>query len=510
MKKKPPPADHADDAALSSATRRGTPLVLLGHLASQLMGVGTLAVLYRLLEPEHYGILGTVLPAVMLPRMAATLGPGIAVLQRKELSAVQLSVLFWLQTIAGIIATAITVAICAFLSWQYKQPLLLPIGAALSGGTLFASLGNQHQALLERDLRFGTGSLLRLVAQFVACSAAIAWAFWRPDVWSLVIQHVAELGVLCLGAWLLTSWRPFWPQQSWHIGEVLHFSAAYSASSLLHFVSQNIEKVVLPILFGLAGNRALGLYSQAFGLMIKPVYLLTTPLTGVMVSSLAKAPIGSELYERLTARFFRLSALGLFPCAIGLSVVSDELMLLLGGDEWRDSGPLLRWLAPSLAAIGLMNLSIFVLASRGMGRALWLASIWQLLLVLQAAAVGIYAGRNFLGGDEEPAYRASVGLAAAFTLVQVLVWCGPFLWFTFRSVGVSPGRILSGLWPSLRAALLMGLIVFGLKLVVADYVAHPLTRLLSLVVAGVISFAACSWSEIAWLRKEWLHREATS
>lgn len=508
MKKKLPPADSADDAALSSATRRGTPLVLLGHLASQFIGVGTLAVLCRLLGPERYGIFGTVLPAVMLPRMAATLGPGIAVLQRKELSAAQLSVLFWLQTLAGVVAAGLTVAICWLLAWKYNQPLLLPIGVALAGGTLFASLGNQHQALLERDLRFGTGSLLRLVAQFVACTAAIAWAVWRPDVWALVIQHVVELVVLCLGAWLLANWRPIWPARPWHVRELLHFSAAYSASSLLHFVSQNIEKVVLPILFGSAGNRALGLYSQAFGLMIKPVYLLTTPLTGVMVSSLAKAPLGSELYERLTARFFRLSALGLFPCAIGLSVVSDELMLLLGGREWLDSGPLLRWLSPSLAAIGLMNLSIFVLASRGMGRALWLASIWLLLLVLQAAAVGIYAGHNFLGG-EEPAYRASIGLAAAFTLVQVLVWCSPFLWFTFRSVGVSPWRILVGLWPSLRAAVLMGAVVFGLKLVIAEYISSPLMRLLLLVAAGVVSFVVCGWSEISWLRKEWLQK-ATS
>lgn len=507
MKKKPPPADHADDAALSSATRRGTPLVLLGHLASQLIGVGTLAVLYRLLEPEHYGILGTVLPAVMLPRMAATLGPGIAVLQRNELSAVQLSVLFWLQTLAGVIATAITVVICSLLAWRYEQPLLLPIGTTLASGTFFASLGNQHQALLERNLRFGTGSLLRLVAQLVACIAAIAWAIWRPDVWALVIQHVAELGVLCFGAWLLTSWRPIWPQRPWHVGELLHFSAAYSASSLLHFVAQNIEKVVLPILFGSAGNRALGLYSQAFGLMIKPVYLLTTPLTGVMVSSLAKAPIGSELYERLTARFFRLSALVLFPCAIGLSLVSDELMLLLGGRDWLDSGPLLRWLSPSLAAIGLMNLAIFVLASRGMGRALLLASIWLVLLVLQGAGVGIWVAHSSLVEIADPAYRASLGLAAAFTLVLSLIWSIPFLWFALRNVGVEPVRILRSMLPALRAAVLMGAIVFGLKQVIAESITATGIRLPLLVSAGVIGFGICAWSEIAGLRKEWLHKD---
>ena len=74
------------EANLQAASRRGAPLVIAGHLASQLIGLATLVVLNRLLRPEDYGLLGVVLPAVMLPRMAATLGPGIAVMQRNSIS----------------------------------------------------------------------------------------------------------------------------------------------------------------------------------------------------------------------------------------------------------------------------------------------------------------------------------------------------------------------------------------------------------------------------------------
>lgn len=475
--------------SLESATRRGTPLVIAGHLASQLIGLGTLAVLCRLLGPEVYGLIGAALPWVMLPRMAATLGPGVAVLQRRDLSHRQLSVLFWLQVFAGMAATVLSIGICWFVAWKYRQPMVFPVGLALAGGTLFAAVGNQHQALLERELRFGTASLLRLIAQFIACAAAIGWAVARPDVWALVLLHVVELFALMIGSWVLMSWRPSWPARPWHVRELIPFSAAYSASSLVHFLSQNIEKILLPIFFGEAGNRALGLYSQAFGLMIKPVYLLTTPLTGVMVSSLAKAPAGSELYAQLTAKFFRISALGLFPCAIGLTLVSDEMMLLLGGDEWRDGSGLLRWLAPSIITIGLQNLAIFVLASRGMGRALMIASVWLLLLVLQGAAFGMYAGQIWSPTNEEPPLRASCGLAVAFTLIQFFVWGGPFLWFALRSVGVSPVAIAWNLGPAARAAALMGLLVYGVKLLLdASDVDSSAVRLLALVLTGMISY----------------------
>ena len=109
MSSNPTATTAAEDVALAGAMRRGTLWVLLGHLASQLIGLCTLAILYRWLLPADYGILGTVLPAVMLPRMAATLGPGIAVMQRRELSPTQLSVLFWLQLAVGIVAAALTI-----------------------------------------------------------------------------------------------------------------------------------------------------------------------------------------------------------------------------------------------------------------------------------------------------------------------------------------------------------------------------------------------------------------
>ncbi|WP_425615914.1 oligosaccharide flippase family protein [Anatilimnocola sp. NA78] len=493
----PTSTDAVEDAKLAQAARSGAPLVLAGHLVSQLMGVGTLGVLLHLLKPEDYGILGTVLPAVMLPRMAATLGPGIAVLQQKELSQQQLSSLFWLQTGAGLIAAIATAVICWIQASLWNQPVLFLVGSALGVGTLLATLGNQHQALLERNLRFNAGIGLRLTAQAITCVASIAHAWYWPNVWALVTQHVVELAVLWLGSWLLAGWWPNWPQRaSWGDTHV-RFSAAYSFSSLLQYLAQNLEKVLLPIFAGPAGNYALGLYTQAFGLMVKPVYLLTTPIAGVMISSLAKTEPGSDAFAQMTSRFFRLSSLGLFPSAVGLTLVSDDVVALLGGQKWQAAGLLLKILAPSLAALGLTNLCIFVLSSRGEGRTLVYAAALLLLLKLQTLGLGYFLGQQFIVADVDPAYRGIVGLAAGFTLLNTCIWSIAFLWFTFRSVQLDPLHMLKALWPSLRAALVMGLAVMGLQWLLREIpVQSAALRLLLSVAGGVLVFVALAWSEI--------------
>ncbi|QDU30925.1 Lipopolysaccharide biosynthesis protein WzxC [Anatilimnocola aggregata] len=493
----------AEEATLAHAARRGAPIVLAGHLISQLMGLGTLGLLCRLLTPADYGLLSAVLPAVMLPRMAAILGPGIAVLQQPKLSQQQLSSLFWLQAAAGAVAAIATTVICWLLAIWSQQPPLFALGVALAGGTLLAALGNQHQALLERNLRFGTGSALRLVAQAVSCVAAIAYAWHWPDVWALVVLHVAELAVLWLGSWLLAGWWPDAPQRaSWRESHV-RFSAAYSVSSLLQFLSQNSEKLLLPIFAGAAGNHALGLYSQAFGLMIKPVYLLTTPLAGVMISSLAKSQPGSENFTQLMLRFFRISALGLFPSAVGLTLVSSDVIAIVGGDQWQSSALLLRWLAPSLAAIGLMNLGIYVLSSRGQGRPLVIAASILLILTLQTTGIGYFFGQHFLTGNADPAFRGTFGIAVGFTLLNTCIWCGAFLWFTFRSVGVRPLRVALALLPSLRAALLMGLVVAGLRYYLRDLGVTSAASSLALSMAtGMIFYSLAALPEILSLLRD--------
>jgi O-antigen/teichoic acid export membrane protein len=505
MTANPASPSPTEEATLAAASRRGAPLVIAGHLASQVIGVGTLAVLCHLLDPADYGLLGAVLPAVMLPRMAVTLGPGIAVIQRRELSNSQLSALFWLQALLGVLAVLVTSGICWQLSIGYDQPSLLPLGIALAGGTLFAALGNQHQALLERDLLFGTASGLRLVAQFIACASAIGYALWRADVWALAIQHVVELIILCAGSWILAGWRPTWPQRPWNIGSVLQFSTFYSLSSLIQFVTQNMEKILFPALFGAAGNRALGLYSQqAYGLMIKPVYLITNPLAGVVISSLAKTSGGSEAHTRLTIAFFRLCALGLFPAAVGLSLVSEDFVLLLGGEKWRDAGLLLKLLAPSIAGIGLTNLAILVLAAHGSGRALLVASGCLLILTLQAAAIGMYFGSRWQPAADEPAYGAAAGFALAFTVLQVFAWCPPFLWFAFRSAGMAPQRLFVALVPAAVAAVLMGLAVGILQwLLPREQLSSPAWRLVIFVGAGVTIYSLVALREIASLRASW-------
>ncbi len=488
----------SESPALATAVRRGTRTVLAAQVASQVVSLGVLAVMLRLVDKTEFGLLGMVLPAVMLPRMAATLGLSMAVLNR-ELSHPQLSNLFWLNIVWGLVAAALTAVCGPWLASVFEQPVLAPLCLALAGCTLLVAIGNQHQALLERKLNLGPLAAARLLALACGGFAGIYSARRGAGMWALVAQQYGELLVLAIWSWLLEPWRPGWPDRQSRVGELVRFSGYYSASQLVNYAAQNLDKLILPAFVGSRGAAAIGLYSQAFNLMMKPVYVLTAPMAGVMVSGLSQSQHDPAAHTAAVARFFRIVGIGLFPCAAGLLVIGPEAMTVLGGRNWTSAGMLLQALAPALFVQGLVNLATHVFASAGRSGKLLAATLLQLLLLAQGSLAGYFLGRTYLASTMGDAILGgALGMAIAYSVVLVAVWFGPFLTFTLRTVGVRPTTVLIPLWPAFRAALLMGLVVWSLRYLPLVYSLAPLWRLTLAITFGILVYGLLARRELTW------------
>jgi PST family polysaccharide transporter len=476
--------------------------VLLAQTASQVVSLVVLGWMMRLVAPADYGLLGMVLPAVLLPRMAATLGLFTAVLQR-DLSHEELTGLFWLNMTWGLVATAATAVAGLWLADAYAQPVLSALCLALSGATLVVALANQHQAILERKFQLGPLSGARLLAQVCGGFAGIYSARRGAGLWALVAQQYGELIVLAIWVWMLEPWRPGWPKRGQSVRGLLAFSGYYSASQLIYYVAQNLDKLLLPLVFGRAADTAIGLYSQAYSLMTRPVSVLTSPVTGLMVAGLAQAQGDRATHTALVARFFRLVAVALFPCAAGLASVAPEVMLVLGGHQWQSGGWILAALAPAMAAQGLANLGMHVLGAAGRSGRLLTATVLLCLLLIAGGSAGIYLGKStLLRLAADPAIASAIGLAVAYMVILVGLWFPAYLWFCLRTADVRVRDVVQPLVPPLIAALLMGLAVWAIGRIPQIQSLAPALRLGVLVAAGIAIYAVLAVREMAWCWRE--------
>jgi hypothetical protein len=221
--------------------------------------------------------------------------------------------------------------------------------------------------------------------------------------------------------------------------------------------------------------------------MMRPVYLVTAPLNGILLPALSRAQHDPTRFTLLVERAFRFTAVVLFPASVGLALVGRDFLTWLGGPQWKDAGLLLCYLSLMIGVQGWMQLCVSVLASRGRSRMLAFAAFVVLLVSLQAVVAGYWVGR---AQPHQPLAVAVV--VAGFLALTTLVIVGlPFVTTSLLSAGVSPQRILStGLLP-FRNAMLMGFVVAALAYALPNEI--PLVvRLLSCITSGVVVYTLLS------------------
>lgn len=475
---------------LRRSLRVGAQVIIAVQVLSQCVSLAATAVLYRQLGPLPYGLFGMVVPLLTVLRIFNSGGLDVAAIQQAEVSNAQLSSLFWINQILGLIMTVVGIAAAPLLAWFFHEPGLLWLTMALAGTSAVVALSTQHQALLQRDMRLGTAAVVRLTAQVVGAIVAIASALLGAGVWSLVALQYSEQFCLAILSWWVVAWRPQWIRRGVGAMRMLRFGGYFTLSNFLSFLACNVDKAIV-------GHRlgpvALGLYSQAFAVMMKPVFVLLTPLCNMMLPSLSRAAHDPVEFRQLLLGFFRTIGAATLPCTVGLVIVGREAMLVLGGGQWAGAGDLLVVLSLSIVAQTYVTSLGGVFASVGNTRRLFLG--WVAVSATMCAA--FFAG-DFLGdlwGD------AALGVAIGFSASLALVAGPAFVYYCLRTLHIPLLDLLVRLYRPALAALAMGALVMAAKW--AILAGRPQTSAIVLLtveaLVGASSYVYLARTELFWL-----------
>src|SRR5262245_49912678 len=139
---------------LKEKTIRGGFVRILSQAANFLFRIGSLMILARLLGPEDFGLVGMATAFTGVLNLFRDFGLSTASVQRENVTEEQISTLFWINVLAGVILAALALVLAPVMVRIYHEPRLLQITMILASGFVFNALGVQHTAQLQRQLRF--------------------------------------------------------------------------------------------------------------------------------------------------------------------------------------------------------------------------------------------------------------------------------------------------------------------------------------------------------------------
>jgi PST family polysaccharide transporter len=465
------------------------------QIVSQMISIAVLVILYPRLGPEPFGVLAMALPAVNLGRLIAGFGIATSGVASDALDEESQSALFWYGLgwsllVAGLVSLS-GIALARF----FAEPALIRIVPALAVTMIFAAMGLLNQVRLERAMRLSTVAATRVVALALGGVAAIAAAVLGAGVWALVLQQLVEWGALTIGFWIAGPWLPRIVRPSAAAWLAFRQGGTFTASSLAFWLAQNIDTIVVG---RWGGAYPLGLYSQAYNLIMKPVLLVTTPLTAVMLPTLSRSRNSPAEYQQLLRAFFRTAGILLFPCGMGLLVFPVNVMELIGGKDWAEGELILRTLAPLILMQGFVNICGSVFASLGRFDRLLKGALTYAATISFATVVAAWRGTGNLGWQVIP---IADSVALGVTLATAL-FLFPYLRYCLKSVPIAGSAIVRAVRMSAVAAIGMAmgvLLVPGLVVTASEIRPGSWWLASTTMVFGIVIYAILAAGEIRWL-----------
>lgn len=337
---------------LKKRSVRGGAITIAAQAIKFILRMGSTVVLARLLSPEDYGLIGMAAVIIGFVQLFKDLGLSAATVQKAEINHQQVSTLFWINLIISCAIALVVVALAPVVAWFYDEPLLRGITLALAINFVFGGLTVQHQALLQRQMRFKHLAKIEIVSMLVGVTVAIASAWYGLGYWALVLMQIATTITNAVTVWIACSWRPGLPVKDSAIRSMLAFGGNLTGFNLVNYFSRNLDNILIGRYWG---SQELGLYAKAYQLVLLPIQQINSPITKVALPALSSLQHEPKQYCKYYYKAMLLMSFFGMPMFGFLFASADKAILLVLGKQWLSAVLIYKLLLPAAfnATIGI-------------------------------------------------------------------------------------------------------------------------------------------------------------
>lgn len=445
-----------------------------------------IAVLARLLSPADFALMAITISTMSVFNLFADMGLSRAIIHFESVSAEELSSLYWLNLLAGLVLSIMFSAVAPLLGHIFKQPRLEMVMLTCSPFFLISATGQQFRALAEKNLRFSTLAVNEITAGALSFVFAVTIAYFGAGVYSLVGGLLVMAATNTIMAWwrLSAGFRPSARPKFSRVRPYLHFSGYLTAETLVNTLVSQADVFI--------GGSAIT--PTAFGFYTVPrdltqrISMVTNPIiTRVGFPVMARLQNDLAALKSIYLQTVRMAASINIPAYIALVLFAKDIVDLIYGPKWEPAATYLR----ILGVWGLINsignpVGSLLLAVGQVKREFW----WNFSILLILPVLYWFSVN----------YRGLTGLAWTVMILYLFMLL-PGWYFLIRPCC---GARLSEYLNQLSTPLLLSLVVDSSAWLLTRGIPHGTLRLAVGGAIGVTLYVALSrlynrpWFEAMW------------
>ena len=408
------------------------------------IGLVSVVVLARLLQPEDFGIVAVALSAAALVELFGWIGLRQALLRVETPERSHYDTAWTIQLVLFLFLALVMIAIAPLAARFYGNPAVTGILWAISLRLVALAVANIGIVDFERDMTYGRDMTMRLSVRLAALVVSLIAAWILRNYWALVIGMLAQSFFWVIGTYVAHPYRPRLDLS--RRAEILGVSLWMFLSTFSEWVQQQIERLVLG---RFAPVATIGLYSVSKDLSSIFTQEIATALNRVTFVTVSRENGGTGAGAGGVATVIGAYAAIVAPLAAGLVATAPDTIAVLLGAKWLPAAPLMRIIAIYTGIQGLylmvgsvlqasgqarraaaLNIAGALLCAVGVGSAAWLfrtpeavafaaLSVNSTMLATGIVLLAINAQASAIGLAANLARPALAAAAMAFVLMRV-------------------------------------------------------------------------------------------
>ena len=370
---------------LKERTAKGLMWGAINNLTTQLLSVLIGIVLGRLLTPSEYGMVGMLAIFTAIAGSLQDSGFTAALTNLKQATHREYNAVFWFSTLMALLIYLLLYFTAPLIASFLHQPELVSLSRLVFASLLMAGIGIAHAAYMFRNMMNREKAINSFFALAGSGIIGITLALKGYSYWSLAWQQFAYITIINIGRLYYVRWMPSLKVDFTPIREMFGFSSKILVTNIMTQVNNN----VLSLIFGRLFNAgAVGNYTQAAKWNTMGHSLISGTIQQVAQPVLASISDEEDRQLKVFRKMLRFTAFLSMPAMLGLALIADFIVLLLG-QQWTDSVLLLRILCISGAFLPIQTLyqNLFISLGRS-DKYMWCTA---LQIVVQISVILIFS-----------------------------------------------------------------------------------------------------------------------
>ena len=376
-----------------NATRWAT----ITEVAAKIITPITTMILARLLAPDAFGVIATIIMIVSFAEIFSDAGFQKYLIQyefKNKLEKMKnANVAFWTNLSISVLVCGIIYFFAEKIATLVGNPGLGNVLVVASLQIPITSFSSIQMALYRRDFDFKTLFYARIITIFIPLFVTIPLAMIGLDYWSLII------GTLCgaISNGIVLTLRSEWKPTLFYSFKILKKMFSFSFWSLVEAISIWLTVWVDIFIVGsIFSEYLLGLYRTSTTMVTSLLALITAATTPILFSALSRLQNDDEQFSAMFYKMQKIISIFLFPLGIVIFLFSDLIVIILLGERWLDASPIIGiWGLTSSIVIVFSHFCSEVYRAKGKPRLSFISQLLHLIILIPTCVISAKIGFLF-------------------------------------------------------------------------------------------------------------------